>query len=144
VDLKAQNSPILSASVISDFYPSSTPHLNAAQSTSLASALYSVESTWTDSPAYTSAVEAIYSAAPSSVRSSIDASGYYYEQITSQAWYTKSVPGAQKTAISKQIAAIDSAAAKIVGTATSSGKGAMRTAAPVFAGAIGIVLQAVL
>jgi hypothetical protein len=67
-----------------------------------------------------------------------------YEQVTSQAWYTKSVPAAIQTAVSKEIAAIDSAAAKIVGTPSSTGNGAMRTAAPVVLGAMGMVLQAVL
>ncbi|CZR63641.1 uncharacterized protein PAC_13538 [Phialocephala subalpina] len=125
-------------SVISSFYPNSTPKINGAQSTSLASALHSVETTWRDSPAYTSANEAIYSAAPSSVLSSISKSGYYYREITSQAWYTKSVPHAVQTAVAEEISAIDSAASKILGTISSTGAAApMRTAAPIM-GAVAI------
>ncbi|KUJ08211.1 uncharacterized protein LY89DRAFT_691109 [Mollisia scopiformis] len=128
----AADSSLNVASVISAFYPTSTPSLNGAQSTSLASLLNSVQSTWEDSASYTSANEAIYSAAPSSVQSSIDKSGYYYGQITSQAWYTKSVPGAIQTAVAKEISAIDSAAEKVLGTASSTGAAAaMRTAAPI-------------
>ncbi|KAE8446470.1 hypothetical protein EG329_011933 [Mollisiaceae sp. DMI_Dod_QoI] len=127
----AADSSLNVGSVISSFYPSSTPKLNGAQSTSLASALHSVETTWRDSPAYTSANEAIYSAAPSSVKSSIDKSGYYYGEITSQAWYTKSVPHAVQTAVAGEISAIDSAAEKVLGTISSKGTAPMRTAAPI-------------
>jgi hypothetical protein len=113
-----------SGSVISSFYPSSTPKIKGAQSTSLASALHSVESSWYDSPAYTSADIAIFSAAPSSVQSSISKSGYYYKEITTQTWYTKNVPHAVQTAVAAEISAIDSAAAKIIGTPSSTSKGA--------------------
>jgi hypothetical protein len=49
-----------------------------------------------------------------------------------QTWYTKSVPTAVQTAIKNEIAAIQSAAAKVVGTpSTSKGAAApIRTAAP--------------
>jgi hypothetical protein len=104
----------------------------------LASALHSVETTWRDSPQYTSANEAIFSAAPSSVQSSISKSGYYYGQITSQAWYTKSVPHAIQTAVAGEVSAIDSAAEKVIGTASSKGGAAMRTAAPIM-GAVAVL-----
>jgi hypothetical protein len=126
-----------SGSVISEYY-TSTPSLNAAQSTSLASALHSVETSWLDSPAWTSARDAIYSAAPSSVRTSIDSSGYGYKEITSQTWYTK-VPKAQQTAIAGQISAVDSVAAKIVGTPSKSSGGAMKTGVPMVVGAMGLM-----
>ncbi|KAG0645116.1 hypothetical protein D0Z07_9111 [Hyphodiscus hymeniophilus] len=130
------------ASAISSFYPSSTPSLNGAQSTSLAKALLSVESSWYDTPAYTSAQAAIYSAAPSSVQKSIESSGYLYNDLTSQDWYTKSVPHAVQTAVAGEIKAFDSAAEKIIGTATSSsskGVGARARARATGLGVAGVV-----
>jgi hypothetical protein len=74
-----------SGSVISDFY-TSTPKINGAQSTSLASALWSIQSSWSDTPAYTSAYDAIVSAAPSSLQASISKSGWTIQDISTQAW----------------------------------------------------------
>lgn len=54
------------------------------------------------------------------------------------------MPTAVQTAVKNEIAAIDSAAAKIVGTPSTSKGGAMKTTAPVVLGAMGMVLQAVL
>jgi hypothetical protein len=129
-----------SGSVISSFYPSTTPSIPAALSTTLASALHSVETTWRDSPAYTSANEAIFSAAPSSVQSSISKSGYYYKDVMTQSWYMKNVPQAVQTAVSGEVSAIDSVAEKLLGTLTSSSKGgAERTAVPLAMGIMAIV-----
>ena len=128
-----------SGSVISEFYPTSTPNIPAKASTSLASALHSVQSTWLDSPKWTSARDAIYSAAPTAAQSSIDKSGYAYGDIVTQSWYTKNVPKAVQTDVKKEIEAINSAAAKIVGTPSSTSKGgAAKTGVPV-AAALGIV-----
>lgn len=123
--------------MISDYYESTALSIEAAASTSLASALHSVEATWLDSPAQTSAVQAIYSAAPSDLKSSIASSGYRYADITTQPWYTN-VPEAQRTAIAKEVEAIESAAAAVVGTATSTGGAVQRTGMAV-AGVVGIV-----
>jgi hypothetical protein len=129
-----------SGSVISSFYPSSTPSIPAALSTTLASALHSVETSWRNSPAYTSANEAIFSAAPSSVQSSISKSGYYYKDVMTQSWYTKNVPQTVQTAVSGEVSAIDSVAEKLLGTPTSSSKGAAeRTAVPLVVGVMGVV-----
>jgi hypothetical protein len=124
--------------VISEFYPSSTPKVAASVSTALASVLNSVQSTWTDSPAWTSARDAIYSAAPSSVQSSISKSGYVYKDITSQSWYTKSVPKAVQTAVAGEVSAVDSAASKILATATRKGDAPKQTRMAV-AGMVGVV-----
>lgn len=99
-----------------------------------------VESSWEDSKAYTSAQEAIFSAAPSSVVASFSVSGFYYEDITSQPWYTKSVPHAVQTAVAGEISAFDSAAAKFIGTASSTSKGAgARPTGLGVAGVVGVV-----
>jgi len=110
------------ASVISYFYGTTpTPTVAASISTSLASALHSVQTSWEDSPAYTSAQSAIISAAPSDVAESISKSGFIYQDITSEDWYTKSVPKSDQSAVSKEIGAINSVFTHIVGTVTSTG-----------------------
>ena len=74
------------------------------------------------------------------MKSSIEASNYFYQAITSQAWYTKDVPKAVQTAVSAQIAAFDSAAEKILGTPTSTSKGAgARVTGLGVAGVVGVV-----
>lgn len=98
-----------------------------------------MQSTWLDSSKWTSARDAIYSAAPASVQASIDKSGYNYAALTTQDWYTENVPEAQRTDVAREIEAINSAAARIVGTPSTSTGGAMRTAAPMLVGAVGVV-----
>lgn len=74
------------------------------------------------------------------MQSSIDKSGYAYDDIITQSWYTKNVPKAVQTDVKKEIEAINSAAAKIVGTPTSTSKGgALRTGVPMAMGALGVV-----
>ena len=90
-------------------------------STSLASALHSVQTSWEDSKEFTSAENAIISAAPSDVASSISKSGFAYKDITSQDWYTKSVPKSDQSAVSKEISAIDSVYTHVLGTVSSTG-----------------------
>ncbi|RDL40888.1 uncharacterized protein BP5553_00867 [Venustampulla echinocandica] len=140
----AADSKLDVASVISEFYPTKTPSVEAAVSTSLASALHSVQASWFDSPAQTSAYKAIYSAAPSSLKSSLASSGYRYAQITTQEWYTKDVPKAQQTDLAKEDEALKSAARKILGTSTSTGGAVQRTGMAVagVVGAVGAVLAA--
>jgi hypothetical protein len=129
-----------SASLISEYYPNDEPTLKQAASTSLASALYSVQMSWEGSPQYTSANAATYSAAPDSIGSSISSDGYYYRSITGQDWYTNSVSHAVQTAVAGKIRAFDAAAQKILSTATSTGNAApARTAAPFIFGAIVLV-----
>ncbi|KAG4444005.1 hypothetical protein IFR05_000465 [Cadophora sp. M221] len=126
-------------SVISDFYPSETPKIDAKASTSLASALHSVESTWENSDKFTSAIAAIYSAAPSAAQASLSKSNFVYDALTTQSWYTKDVPKAIQTDIADYRKAINSAAAKIVGTPSTSKSGCMATGVPMVVGAMGVV-----
>jgi hypothetical protein len=112
--------------------------MNGAQSTSIASAFLSIQSSWRNSPAYTSANSAIFSAAPKAVQSSISKSQYGYREIMTQTWYSKNVPKAIQTAVAGELSALDSAAAKILGTKTSTGMAA-RTAVPMAVGAMGII-----
>lgn len=128
-----------SPSVISDFYSNPTLSISAAASTSLASALASVQSTWLDSNKWTSARDAIYSAAPTAAQASISKSGYQYDALTTQSWYTKNVPKAIQTDVANYGKALDSAAAKIVGTPSTSSSGCMATGVPMMVGAMGVV-----
>lgn len=112
--------------------------MNGAQSTSIAKAFLSIQSSWRDTPAFTSAESAIISALPTSLQASVSKSGYGYRAITGQAWYTKNVPKAVQTAIAGELSAFDSAQAKILGTSTSKGAAA-RTAVPIAVGAMGIM-----
>ncbi|KAL2062013.1 hypothetical protein VTL71DRAFT_6279 [Oculimacula yallundae] len=125
-------------SVISQFYTQTSLGIEAKASTSLASALHSVESTWQNSPKFTSAIAAVYSAAPSSASASLTRS-FNYADLTAQKWYTKDVPKGAQTDIANYIKAVDSAAAKIVGTPSTSKSGCMPTGAPVMLGAVGVI-----
>jgi hypothetical protein len=92
-----------------------------------------------DSPAFTSANSAINSAAPSAIEASIAKSGFYYDELTTQTWYTK-VPKAQQTAVAGYISAFDSVVEKFVGTATSTSKGdAARQTGLGVAGVVGVM-----
>lgn len=144
-----------SGSVISAYY-SSTPSLAPAASTSLASLLHSIETSWSANPTYTSAELAIISAgllilsypthrdtylhpAPTSIQASLATSGWDIEDISTQAWYTKNVPKDIQSAINAEVSALDSAAAKIIGTpSTSMGLAPMATAGFGVAGVIGV------
>ncbi|KAL3421259.1 hypothetical protein PVAG01_07704 [Phlyctema vagabunda] len=127
-------------SIIHEFYPSETPSVAASVSTALASALWSVQSTWDNSPAQTSVQAAIFSAAPTSVQKSITESGYAYREIVTQAWFTKSVPKALQTAVQKEISAIESAASSVIGTGTSKAAAPTRgVEAVVIGAAVGLV-----
>jgi hypothetical protein len=66
------------------------------------------------------------SAAPSSLKASISASGYYYDELLTQTW----VPAAVSTAMAGQLSALDSAAVKVIGTGTGTSTNAapMKTA----------------
>jgi hypothetical protein len=96
-----------------------------------------VETKWEDSPAYTSFQSALYSAAPTKVQSSIATSGYAFTQLTTADWYTKSMPKAVQTAFAGYVSSIDSAAAKVIGTASSTGGAAQQTGMAVI-GMVGV------
>jgi len=125
--------------VLSEFY-SSPPSVTGSQLTLLASALASVESTWTNSPQFTSALDAVYSAAPASVQSYLR-TGQWGDSLTAQPWFT-AVPAAAQQALSSQQAALDSAQYAILGTPTTTGSknGARATGmGAAVAGAVGVV-----
>ena len=61
-----------------------------------------------------------------------------WADITSQKWYTKSVPRAVQTAVAGQVSAVDGVASKILGTATSEG-GAPKQTGMAVAGMVGVV-----
>jgi hypothetical protein len=132
-----------SASVISDFYPTSTPQIAPAASTSLASALNAVQTSWVSSPAESSVDAAILSAAPPAAQTSFSKGELGYKEVTAQPWYTK-VPAAQQTALAKYDSAIDSAAAKVVGTPSTSKNAGPKQTAMAMAGVVGMVVVAAL
>lgn len=124
--------------------------------TTLASALYSVATSFVDSDSYTSAIDAIGSAAEQyggdAAAASIRASGWNWGDVTTNSWYTAHVPGDVKTAVSKYDAAwvsvYTSIEAKAMATSTSKGgaAGAMGGALPRCTGAAvaaGVVAVAV-
>ncbi len=96
----------------------------------------SVESTWTDSPQFTSALEAVYSAAPASVQSYLR-TGQWDDALTAQPWFT-AVPSAAQQALSSQEAALESVQYAILGTPTTGS----RNAAPARATGMGVAAAA--
>jgi len=126
------------ASVLTSYYGTHVPStLSASQSTALASAIRSVQSTWWDSPKYTSADEAIYSAAPPSAQSSMSASGFVYELITTETWYTKNVPTAVQSDVVAEISAVKSMVSAVAGSA-SKGAAAARVTGRAVVGVLGV------
>lgn len=73
--------------------------------TTLASALYSLETSFALASDYSSLIDDIYSAASkdggSDVTASLEKSGWNWGAITTNAWYTKDVPKAVQTAVAK-------------------------------------------
>ncbi|PQE05101.1 hypothetical protein CJF31_00006070 [Rutstroemia sp. NJR-2017a BVV2] len=128
-------------SVISAFY-STTPTIPAGASTTLASALHSVETKWVDSPAFTSARAAIYSAAPSSLQASLATSGWDYGDVVTASWFTKNAPKSVQKDVQSYNSAVysieDSVFSKVA-TETSKGGVPARQTGAVAAGVIGVV-----
>ncbi|PQE17864.1 hypothetical protein CJF30_00010373 [Rutstroemia sp. NJR-2017a BBW] len=95
-----------------------------------------------DSPAFTSARDAIYSAAPSSLQASLSASGWYYEDVVTASWFTKSAPkSVQKDMQSyiSTIGAVESSVFSKVATETSKGGVPARQTGAVAAAVVGAV-----
>lgn len=71
--------------------------------TTLASALYSLETSFVLASDYSSIIQAIWSAAEKDggekVTQSLDKSGWAWDAITTNAWYTKNVPDALQTRV---------------------------------------------
>jgi hypothetical protein len=127
--------PEPSSSVLSDFY-TNPPTVTGSALTALATALESVQSTWTNSPQFTSAIQAVYSAAPKDAQSAI--ATLKYTQITAQPWWT-AVPDSAKAVFSSESAALDSVAQKILGTPTASKNLAPRETVALAAAVAGVV-----
>lgn len=108
---------------------SSTPTWATGKyATSLATALYSVETSFVDRSDYTSIVDAIWSAAAKdggdAVVASLSASYWNWGDITTDAWYTKNVPGALQTEVLQYDSAWESAFTKVEAKATATGNAA--------------------
>lgn len=99
-----------------------------------------MQTAWKDTPTYTSVDQAVYSAAPTSLQASIATSGFIYEDITKETWYTKDVPKAIQTAIAEHVSSITSVEGKFLGTGTSTSKGgAAQQTRMAVAGLVGVV-----
>ncbi|ESZ94178.1 hypothetical protein SBOR_5456 [Sclerotinia borealis F-4128] len=130
--------------VISQFFPSSTPSLPAGASSTLATALASVDNAWTTAPAFTSFNRAIYSAAPSSLQSSLSQSGYIYEKIATADWFTKKAPKDVQKAVNSYISAVakvENSVFSKVATETSKAAAAAATGVPAV-GVMGVAMMA--
>ncbi|KAF3759917.1 hypothetical protein M406DRAFT_358649 [Cryphonectria parasitica EP155] len=96
--------------------------------TTLASALYSIETSFGGRSDYTSIVDAIYSAASkgggANVVSSLSVSQWNWGDITTNGWYTSNVPKSMQTEISKYDSAWESAITKVEAKATATGNAA--------------------
>ncbi|APA10929.1 hypothetical protein SS1G_03382 [Sclerotinia sclerotiorum 1980 UF-70] len=128
-------------SVISSFFLH-TPTLPAGASSTLATALASIDHAWTTAAAFTSFENAVISAAPSSLQGSILKSGYYYEQVATADWFTKKAPKDAQKAISSylsEVHKVESSVFSKVATQTSKGAGAAATGVPAV-GAMGVAL----
>lgn len=102
--------------------------------TTLASALYSVATSFAESDEYTSIIDAIYSAAAkesdkqaTEIVASLEASGWDWGAITTNGWYTSNVPKSYQTAVQKYDSAWDSAYTSVEAKAVATGS---KNAAP--------------
>jgi hypothetical protein len=103
-----------SAEAISAFYPTATPSIkNAAESTKLAKALVSQQSSWDNSDKWTSVASAITAVAPSSALASFSSSGFDYQAITAASWYSK-VNSNARSAFEAEQTALDKVASKVL------------------------------
>jgi len=122
------------SAVLSDFWSGGPiPTVTGASLTSLASGLVSVESTWSNSPQFTSVWDAVYSAAPTSEYAAISSGNWH--SFTTQPWFT-GVPDSAVNALNGQQEALDSVAAKYISISTS------KAGAPGQAQATGVVVVA--
>ena len=134
--------------MITSFYPTATPTLLPQVSTTLASSLLAVESSWFSSPEQLAVDAAIMSAAPVATAASFVLNGYVYQDITTEVWYMTGVPKRLQDEVMSYIGAIESVHEKYV-EASVTGAGsvptraaqgsALRTHVPIMMGAVGIV-----
>lgn len=96
--------------------------------TSLATALYSIETSFLGRADYATIVDAIWSAAVKNndmkVLESLSASYWNWGDVTTNAWYTANVPGVMQTEIRAYDAAYESAWTEVEATATATGNAA--------------------
>ncbi|KAI9641610.1 hypothetical protein NHQ30_009463 [Ciborinia camelliae] len=128
-------------SVISQFF-TSTPSLPAGASSTLATALASANYAWTTATAFTSFDVAVYSAAPSSLQSSLSESGYYYKDIVTADWFIKKAPKDVQKAVSSYLRTVESVESSVFNkVATETSKGAAATGIPAV-GVMGVAMAA--
>ncbi|KAJ5051653.1 uncharacterized protein L3040_001428 [Drepanopeziza brunnea f. sp. 'multigermtubi'] len=118
---------------------------NIAAASSIWQALTSVQSTWTAGPAYPSITSAVYQAAPSSARASLDAAAgatYDWDQIVQEPWYTSAVPAPVQSLISAQEQALqgtfDNLTASAGGLSSRGGRGVVVAGVVVVAVGLGV------
>ncbi|TGO63357.1 hypothetical protein BCON_0013g00010 [Botryotinia convoluta] len=131
------------ASVISEFF-TATPTLPGGALSTLATALASVENSWTTQAAYTSFLAAVNSAAPTSVASSIEKSGFHYAEIVTADWFTKKAPNDVQKAVStylSNVGKVESSVWSKVASETSKGAAAAATGVPAV-GVMGVAVAA--
>lgn len=129
--------------MISQFF-TVTPTLPGGALSTLATALASVENSWTTQAAYTSFREAIQSAAPTAVASSIAKSGFYYDDVVSADWFTKKAPKDVQKAVSTYLSNVDKVESSVwskVASETSKGAAAAVTGVPAV-GVMGVAVAA--
>ncbi|KAM3065010.1 hypothetical protein ACMFMG_001219 [Clarireedia jacksonii] len=132
-------------SVITEFF-STTPTVPAGASTTLASALNSVHTKWQDSPAFTSAENAIFSAAPSSLQASLSKSGWNWNEVATASWFTKEAPKSVQKDVQSYTSAIDSVVSSVnskIATETSKGAAGARQTGGVAVGVMGVMAAVV-
>ncbi|KAF7959634.1 hypothetical protein EAE96_001249 [Botrytis aclada] len=123
------------ASVISEFY-TATP--------TLATALASVDNSWTNGAQFTSFISAIYSAAPTSIAVSMDKSGFAYDEVATADWFTKKAPDGVQKALSTYLSNVGKVQSSVwskVATETSKGAAAAVTGVPAV-GVMGVAVAA--
>ncbi|RAL64965.1 hypothetical protein DID88_001555 [Monilinia fructigena] len=128
-------------SVISQFFIS-TPSLPAGASSTLATALASVDNAWTTAPAFTSFVDAVFSAAPTSLQSSLSKSGFLYDDIVTADWFTKKAPKDVQKSVNNYLSSVDKIESSVFSkVATETSKGAAPTGVPAV-GVMGVAIAA--
>ncbi|KAB8296433.1 hypothetical protein EYC80_009176 [Monilinia laxa] len=139
--VNADKTSVNVGSVISNFF-SPTPSLSAGASSTLATALASVNNAWTTAPAFTSFVEAVFSAAPTSLQASLSKSGFLYEDVATADWFTKKAPKDIQKSLSNYLSSVDKVESSVFNkVATETSKGAAPTGVPAV-GVMGVAVAA--
>lgn len=97
-----------SGSVISAYHVSYKTTLPAAASTTLASLLDSLGTSWRANPTHTSFKDELSAVAPSDYFSSFLAGKILYEDVITQEWYTTGIDKGVQSAVTQYISAVES------------------------------------